>query len=94
MRNRLAREDGIALVLALLIMTVLTVSMGTAIYYSQASSGEARNTKQTESAYDAAQAGLSAAIAVIENPNNNLNNASLFIPRPRGSVSRRINQRL
>ena len=78
LRTLLRREDGIALVLALMVMTVMTIGAGTAIYYGQASGGESRFSKAQEASYHAAEAGLADAISVVKNPNNNAGDSTLF----------------
>lgn len=78
LRSMFGREDGIALVLALMVMTVMTIGAGSAIYYGQASGGESRFSKAQESSYHAAEAGLADAIAVVKNSNNNAGDANLF----------------
>ena len=64
--------------MALMVMTVLTIGAGSAIYYAQASGGESRFSKAQESAYHGAEAGLADAIAVVKNPNNNAGDKTLF----------------
>jgi hypothetical protein len=78
LRALLRRDDGIALVMALMVMTVMTIGAGSAIYYAQASGGESRFSKAQESAYHAAEAGLANAISIVKNPQNNAGNTDLF----------------
>lgn len=72
MLKRLAREEqGIALVLALMVMTVLTIVTGTAIYYTTSSEHESSYSKASDTAYRLAQAGLNNAMAVLGGSNTN-----------------------
>ncbi len=57
-----AGEDGIALVLAVLILAVLSISAVSAIYYTSASQKDAFSNKARQSAYTLAQGGVSNAI--------------------------------
>jgi len=63
--NRLREEHGIALVLALMIMTVLTIVTGTAIYYTTQSEHQSSYSKASDGAYRLAEAGLNNAMAVL-----------------------------
>ena len=78
MRKLLLQQDGIALVLALVVMLVLTSGAATAYFYAQANYGQSTESKAQENAYHAAESGLAAAIAVVQNPNNNANDSTLF----------------
>jgi Tfp pilus assembly protein PilX len=69
MLRRLRDESGVALVLALMTMTVMTITAGTAIYYTTASQHESAQAKASDAAYRLAEAGLSNAIATLGDPN-------------------------
>jgi hypothetical protein len=55
--------------MALLTMTVMTITAGTAIYYTTASQHESAQAKANDAAYRLAEAGLSNAIATLGDPN-------------------------
>ncbi|HEX3806212.1 MAG TPA: hypothetical protein VHV52_05465, partial [Gaiellaceae bacterium] len=78
MRKLLLQDDGIALVLALVVMLVLTSGAATAYFYAQANYGQSTSSRSQGDAYHAAESGLSAAIAVVQNPNNNDQSTTLF----------------
>ena len=69
MLRRLRDESGMALVLALMTMTVMTITAGTAIYYTTATQHESAQAKANDAAYRLAEAGLSNAIATLGDPN-------------------------
>jgi len=77
-RKLILQQDGMALVLALIVMLVLTTGAATAYFYAQSNSRESTQSRAQGDAYHAAEAGLSAAIAVIQNPNNNDQDSTLF----------------
>lgn len=62
-RLRPGNEDGIALVLAVLVLAIVTIAAGSAIYYTSASQQDANSKKGGLSAYSLAQAALSNANA-------------------------------
>jgi hypothetical protein len=66
--NRLRDERGVALVLALLTMSVLTIVAGTTIYYTTSSQHSARLSSSRDAAYRLAQAGINNAMAVLATP--------------------------
>lgn len=70
MRRRLADEQGIALVLALLIMVVLAVVLTSLILYTSANARTSHYSKANQVAYSLAEAGLNNALAIVENPAN------------------------
>jgi hypothetical protein len=65
-RTRVHNEDGIALVMAVLIMAVLTVTFTALIFMTSASSRHASSTNAGDQAYSLAEAGLNNAISVLE----------------------------
>src|SRR5581483_9976369 len=77
-RKLILQQDGMALVLALIVMLVLTTGAATAYFYAQSNSRESTQSRAQGDASHAAEAGLSAAIAVIQNPNNNDQDSTLF----------------
>jgi hypothetical protein len=62
---RLKSERGMALVMAIGIMTVLAISGTTVTYYATANSGHATRAKGKQSAYALAEAGINAALSVL-----------------------------
>jgi Flp pilus assembly protein TadG len=68
LRRLLRDESGIALVLTLMTMTVMTISAGTVIVYTTSSQHESSQAKGGDAAYRLAEAGLSNAIATLGNP--------------------------
>jgi hypothetical protein len=62
---RLRDESGIALVMALGIMLVLTIALGTTIYLAASAAGDAQRTNGGQSAYALGEAGVNNAIAVL-----------------------------
>jgi Tfp pilus assembly protein PilX len=78
-RLRLGDEDGIALVIAVLVMAVLTISVVSLVQYTSASSRDATSKRSGQNAYAYAEAGLNLALSQIAshyydasgNPSNN-----------------------
>jgi Tfp pilus assembly protein PilX len=68
LRRRLRDERGIALVIALMTMTVLTLTAGTAIYYTTSSEHSAGLSLTRDQAYRLAEAGINNAMAILANP--------------------------
>jgi hypothetical protein len=66
LRARVHNEDGIALVMAVLILAVLTVSLATVIFMTNASGRHASSTNAGAKAYSLAEAGVNNAISVLE----------------------------
>ena len=62
-RDRLADEQGIALVLAVVILAIITIAAASAIFYTQGSQSDAFSKKSGQTAYSLAQAALSNATA-------------------------------
>jgi hypothetical protein len=62
-RGRLADEQGIALVLAVVILAIITIAAASAIFYTQGSQSDAYSKKGGQTAYSLAQAALSNATA-------------------------------
>jgi Tfp pilus assembly protein PilX len=65
LRDRLRDESGIAIVLALMTMTVLTIVAGTTIYYSTSSEHTSARSKASDSAYRLAESGINNAMAAL-----------------------------
>jgi Tfp pilus assembly protein PilX len=65
---RLRDERGIALVLALMVLTVLTISLGTTIVYSTQSQHESHAAKTKSYAYVLAENGINNAMSVLRDP--------------------------
>jgi Tfp pilus assembly protein PilX len=63
--RRLRDESGMALVMALMTMTVLSLIAGTTIYYSAASQHETLNAKASDVAYRLAESGINQAMATL-----------------------------
>ena len=70
-RRRLRGEDGFALVLALGLLTVLSLAATSALYYSSRAPRQADYSAQKVSADALALAGLNNAVSVLNNPSNN-----------------------
>ena len=68
LRKRLGEEHGIALVLALMTMTVLTIVATTTIYYTTASQHSSQLSLSRDGAYRLAEAGINNAMAVLGDP--------------------------
>src|SRR5262245_13168285 len=64
---RLGDESGIALVMALGIMLVLTIALATTIYLTSSSQRHANTTNAGQKAYALAEAGLNNATSVLNN---------------------------
>jgi len=65
------RQDGIALVMAIGILAVLTISGTTLVYYSNTNARSAEFSQDNSSAYDLAEAGINEMVAVLSKPENN-----------------------
>jgi Tfp pilus assembly protein PilX len=88
----LRRQDGIALVMAIGILGVLTISGTTLVYYSTANARSAEFSQDNSSAYDLAEAGINEMAAILNNPDpdyNALNKYSLG-EQPNGTVVKTI----
>ncbi len=70
-RGLLRREEGIALVMALGALTVLSMLSTTALFYSTSSEANASRSFSDVSAHSLAEAGINDAMAVLSNPSNN-----------------------
>lgn len=70
-RNRLADESGIALVVALGITVVLSISVTTAVYYTSTNARSANVSKDRGTAYFLAEAGINSAMSILSRPTNN-----------------------
>ena len=68
---RLRREGGFALVMALGVLTVLTISGTAVLAYTSTSSRSSSFSAAGNQAYAAVQAGVSSALSVIFNSSNN-----------------------
>ena len=76
--RHLRRQDGIALVMAIGILGVLTISGTTLVYYSSANARSAEFSQDNSSAYDLAEAGINEMAAILNNPENNALNEYLL----------------
>ena len=76
--QRLTSERGMALVMAIGIMTVLAITGTTVIYYATSNSGSANRSKATQYASAGGEAALAQALSVIFNSANNPLNKYLF----------------
>jgi Tfp pilus assembly protein PilX len=89
LRRLLRDESGIALVLALLTMTVMTITAGTAIYYTTASQHESSNASASDSAYRLAESGINQAMATLGyNQTNALSTSAL--PNSEATASSKV----
>lgn len=78
---RLAREDGMALVLALGVMMALSVTSVVVIQYTSANSRTANMSKTSENAFALAEAGINNAVSVLNVPTNNALDPDMLPPR-------------
>jgi hypothetical protein len=69
--QRVRRDDGIALVLALVVMSVMTIVVTTATAYTTQNQGSAQRSKADDVAFALAEAGLNNAAAMLGNPSVN-----------------------
>src|SRR5205085_1069968 len=67
MLNRLRHEDGMALVLALLTMTVLTITATSVILYSTSGEHQSSYSKAADQSYRLAETGINNAMATLGN---------------------------
>jgi len=74
----LRRQDGIALVMAIGILGVLTISGTTLVYYSTTNARSAEFSQDNSSAYDLAEAGINEMAGILSNPENNALNQYLL----------------
>ena len=74
----LRRQDGIALVMAIGILGVLTITGTTLVYYSNSNARSAQYSKGNASAYDLAEAGINEMTAILNNPGYNALNQYLL----------------
>jgi hypothetical protein len=74
----LRRQDGIALVMAIGILGVLTISGTTLVYYSTTNARSAEFSQDNSSAYDLAEAGINEMAGILSNPENNALNKYLL----------------
>jgi Tfp pilus assembly protein PilX len=66
--SRLRDESGIALVMSLLIMSVLTIVTGSVIFYTTSNQHSSQLTLSRDGAYRLAEAGINSAMSVLGNP--------------------------
>jgi hypothetical protein len=71
LRKRLVREDGVALVLALAMTVVFSMTVVTVIESSAANARQTNVSKGRQGAYSLAEAGINNALAVLNNPSTN-----------------------
>lgn len=76
--DRLRREEGIALVLAIVVLAALGVGATTALMQSSASTRIATRARADQVAFNLAEAGLASALAVLSLPTNNALNPGLL----------------
>jgi hypothetical protein len=69
--NRFADESGIALVIALGVTIVLSISVTTAVYYTSTNARSSSVSKDRGTAYFLAEAGINNAMAILAKPTNN-----------------------
>jgi Tfp pilus assembly protein PilX len=69
--KRIRSEDGIALVMALGVVVVLSISVTTSIYYSSTNSRSANVSDKRNRAYGLAEAGVNNAMSILSKPTNN-----------------------
>ena len=74
----LRRQDGIALVMAIGILGVLTISGTTLVYYSTSNARTAEFSQDNSSAYDLAEAGINEMAGILHNRENNALNEYLL----------------
>jgi Tfp pilus assembly protein PilX len=82
MRLRLARREGIALILTLGILLATSFMLVAVIQYSSDAGRGAHRSKADQTAYALAEAGINNAMSVLANPTNNALNSTL-LPRAR-----------
>jgi hypothetical protein len=75
-------ERGVALVMVLMVMAVLAAGATTAILASSSAGRTAAGSNARDTAYRAAEAGINAAMAVLNLPSNNALNPNLLPPPP------------
>lgn len=79
--ERLAREEGVALVLALVVMAALALGATTVVIQGASGQRTATRAKADQSAYSLAEAGLANAVAVLSEPSNNALDKNLLTQR-------------
>ncbi len=79
--RRLAAENGVALALALGLMTVLGMASTTALLYTTQNSGASSRSNADLSAHALAEAGINNAMALLSNPANDPTSSALLPPR-------------
>lgn len=80
-RLNLGDERGIALVMAMLVLTVLAIALSSSIYFTGANQRTASYAKQAQVATTLAEAGINDAVAVLANNPSYLNHSDLLPPR-------------
>ena len=78
--RRLAAEDGIALVMALGIMTVMSVTCASALFFTKTGEASSRLSAGRVAAGAMAEAGVNAAFGILSKPGNNALTATLLPP--------------
>lgn len=68
--QQLADERGISLVLALLVLTFLAISLGSAIFFTAGNQSNANIQKAEQTARSLAEAGVNNAVSILSNPAN------------------------
>jgi hypothetical protein len=79
-RRRTSNEEGIALVMALGILTVLAIMIVTIVDYTASNQRTAYYSKAKVSAFDAADAGINNSVAVLNLPSNNALHSDVLPP--------------
>jgi len=74
----LARQEGIALIMSLGVLVVLTVAGGTAMYYTTANERSSQISRVDQTVFNLAEAGLNDSLALLSNPANNPMNPWAF----------------
>jgi Tfp pilus assembly protein PilX len=67
LRRRLQAEDGITLIMAIVVLGVLSLTGASLIYYSSTNARSAHVSKSSETAYSLAEAGVGQALSVLNN---------------------------
>jgi Tfp pilus assembly protein PilX len=71
LRTRLRDERGIALIMALGMIVVLSISVGSAVYYTSTNTSSASVSDKRNTAYSLAEAGINSAMSILSKPTTN-----------------------
>ena len=81
--ERLADERGIALVLAIAVMMVLTIGTVSVIGYSASNETSSRRSTTVQQAFNLAESGIADAVGILANPSNQFSLATAsLLPAP------------